>query len=84
MKCVATDSLPGDIPVNKMKDGELGEVTSWSDGDENVGQIVQRYDTRLIFLGQNSGHSWPWIFDATYPDCRVRLIKVGETIKLVE
>ena len=84
MKCIATDSSPGDIPVNKMKDGELGEITSWPDIGGNIGQIVQRHGKTLLCVGQSSRQSWEDIFDEFHPKCRIRLLRVGETIKLVE
>jgi hypothetical protein len=76
------NSKSTDIPVTKMKDGDLAVITKWWQGNYYVGTIVHRYDELLIAVGKKSGESWRLLFngDCKCDDCRVRLLTKGETL----
>ena len=84
MKCIVEGSSTG-IPVQNMKDGELAEIISWgSYTEERKGIVIQRVEGKLIRIGKPVGKSWSAILNSNQTGCRVRLLKAGETIRLVE
>ena len=53
--------LKDSIPVNQMKDGQIGVITRWG-SRTYLGLTVQRYRNDLIGVGVESGVSWPFLF----------------------
>lgn len=74
----------GSICVNDMQDGEVAVITNWPPAsmEEYTGAIVQRYKDALICLGKRSADCWSTIFKSRHEDCRVRLLKVGDIIRV--
>jgi len=77
------------IPACEMQDGDIGMIVHWNRLHpifNYVGQIVQRYGSHLITLGQDSAHSWPEYFNnqASGEEHRVRILKSGEILEIIE
>lgn len=73
-----------DICVNYMKDGDVAVITNWSFG-EHVGEVVQRYDNKVIIIGSDKDNSFDAIFCNTpeqNKNCRVRILPKGTHIEL--
>ena len=85
MSVKLTNQIAEDISVFEMKDGQIAVITNWGDIPEYTGRIVQRYGNNLITIGMDCGRTWPGCFNEK-PDnaYRVRLLKLGETITIVE
>ena len=85
MSVKLTNQNAVDISVYEMKDGQIAVITNWEYIPEYVGRIVQRYGNSLISIGMDCGKTWPGCFNEK-PDnaYRVRLLKPGETITIVE
>ena len=75
----------GTICVSDMKDGQLAEVVKWG-GSEHayVGWTIHRCGNRLNMIGRHCGYSLGIIFEERHEDCRVRLLRPGELIEVVE
>ena len=79
---------PDTIQIRKMKDGDIAVIVDWGRGNpEYVNLVVQRFDEHLAILGLPSGSGWSgaWAIGSsrlTSHDCRVRLLKSGETLVL--
>ena len=71
-----------DICVNEMKDGDVAVITKWESYYKNVGTIVQRYQSIIIALGQDSGSCWTSVLNTVHPDCRVRILPKGTLIEV--
>jgi hypothetical protein len=73
-----------DICVNYMKDGDVAVITKWSFG-EHVGKVVQRYDNKLIIIGNDKDNCFDLIFHNTpeqNANCCVRILPKGTHIEL--
>lgn len=64
------------IPAYQMKDGQIGAI---ADG-HLAGRIVQRYDDKLIAIGEDSGQAYPNAISSKSEEFKVRLLEEGETI----
>jgi hypothetical protein len=77
---------PKIIHVSQMQDGQIGEIVSWSvSGYENA--IVQKMFPHYLFAIGHPTSCWENIQNITiktYPDCKVRLLKPGEYIEIVQ
>ncbi len=77
---------PEDIPVPRMKDGDVGEIITWGVGESEsayVGTSVHRYGNILVSIGKSAEHAWKALLDDSpegHTDCRVRLLKPGDAI----
>lgn len=77
---------PEEILVEDMKDGDIGVIISWT-YESAVGTIVQRYNTSLVALCHPTGTCWTSFFapgNPKQPSCKVRLLKPGEYLEIVE
>ena len=77
---------PDIISVSNMPDGALGVLVECATCPDSVGQIVQRYGSALVVLGERSGRCWGTICEntAVKSPFRVRLLKPGELIRVGE
>ena len=83
VKLVETDRLPG-IPVDRMKDGQIGVITLWEGHPDVLGRVVQRNGSNLISIGKSSGCGWANVLQAAdNSGRRVRLLEPGERIEIV-
>lgn len=75
-----------DIPVHRMRDGDIGVITAWS-YHHYIGIVVHRFKNNLISIRQSHGASWSdTVFNLVGEQrnqCRVRLLSPG-TILVVE
>jgi hypothetical protein len=76
-----------DIPVGKMKDGDIAIVTKWIDGFGDAGEIVQRYKDYLIRVGKPASEGWDDIFKRNYyflydQTCMVRVLPSGTMLEV--
>lgn len=72
------------IHVNQLKEGVLATITQWTI-PSYVGQIVQRYKTDLVGIG-NPDMYWGGIFTECgklSDNCRVRPLEAGELIEVI-
>lgn len=85
MSVKLTNQIVEDISVYEMKDGQIAVITYWSGSPEYISRIVQRYGNSLITIGMKCGYVWTNLFDHEPDNAhRVRLLKPGETITIVE
>ena len=63
------------IPVSELKDGQIAVITEWSNGEDYIGLIIQKFMCSLITIGKN--HSGGWDKTPTSKDCRVRVLEEG-------
>jgi hypothetical protein len=76
-----------DIPVGKMKDGDIAIVTQWQHGFDYAGEIVQRYKDYLIRVGKPASEGWDDIFKRNYnflynKSCMVRILPSGTVLEI--
>ena len=45
------------ISVWDMKDGQVAEIIEWH-SPSAIGQVIQRYDDKIIFIGQTWGKAY--------------------------
>lgn len=81
MKCVVRDYVS--VPVDQMEDGDLAVITEWTI-DRHIGEVVQRYEDVLIGIGQPNTAAWSEILGGNNSNCRVRLLKAGESIEILD
>ncbi len=82
MPCKVYDSLDNSIHPKCLQDGEIAEVILWSNKDlDPVGKIVQRFEDKLIVLGELSDNSYTSVCHCNNNDkVRVRILRPGERI----
>ena len=80
---VELTSNPVDV-VNPyhMKDGQLGVMGFNPMGDRYIGKVVQKYGKTLICIGYPAGGTWSVLDEGN--TMRVRLLKAGDTITVVD
>lgn len=74
-----TKEKRGTVIPCEMKDGQIGIIVSWTVMDL-LGKLVQRWDTRLVVLGEPRGLSYLGLTND--PRCQVRILQPGEKIKI--
>jgi hypothetical protein len=74
-----TSSEIDTIPVQKMKDGQIGEIADTG----YRGRIVQRYGDLLISVGLCSGSAWTQILTSN-SSMHIRLLNAGESFFVTE
>ncbi len=77
-------SKPSDetIAARDLRDGKIAVITAWANVQNDcVGEVVQRYEAKLVALGKTYGHSWPEA-SRIPTECRVRVLKPGELIEV--
>jgi hypothetical protein len=82
MSVELTNKDDGSISAFEMKDGQLGVIVSGTVGRHYQGKVVQKYDTKLICVGYHIGGTWGVVTENS--PIRVRLLKAGETITVVD
>ena len=65
-----------------MTDGQLGVMVSGTVGRHYHGKVVQKYGKTLICVGYPIGGTWSVVTEES--PIRVRLLKAGETITVVD
>jgi len=74
-----TPEIDKTILVYHMQDGQIAVITRWKDSSY-IGTIVQRFDNKLIALGQGCGIAWSTILKEADANFRVRILEAGETL----
>ncbi len=82
MSVELTNKDAGSINPYHMKDGQLGIITYNPFGKMHEGAVVQKYGGSLIMIGYNYGGTWSQLDESM--GLRVRLLKKGETITVVD
>lgn len=74
--------LPKSVRIDRMRDGDIGEIVQWGGDSSALGRLVQRYKDVLVRLGKSSGNSWPDFIKSDQPkgEYRVRILQPGEMI----
>lgn len=73
------------IHVSELKDGQVAVITSWNDGEDYKGLIIQRYSDAFISIGNRTGLSWSTrITKEKFPECKVKVLPPGTEIILTE
>jgi len=67
-----------EILVCEMKDGQVAEITFWGESLYPFKRIVQRFDDKLVIIGEPSECGWQSI--PNDDEYRVRLLEPGEAI----
>ncbi len=82
MPCKIYDSSDDSIHPKYLQDGEIAEIVLWSNNNfDPVGKIVQRFEDKLIVLGELSGNSYATVCHCNNnEEVRVRILKPGERI----
>ena len=65
-----------------MQDGQLGVIVTNPMGKAYEGMVVQKYGLKLITVGYPIGGTWSTLNEAV--TMRVRLLKAGDTITVVD
>lgn len=85
MKVVLTSNPPADIPVKELPPGIPAIITKWGNAEKYVGNIVQRVATALFSFGSATDYWTDFELDQAIDEtCRVRPLKVSETLAIVE
>jgi hypothetical protein len=83
---VISEPKPADttIPVSKMKDGQIGVITSWGDYPQYIGRGVQRFGDDLLSLRRPVGGAWSnWFGSTVSKDVhRVRLVDESQPFQV--
>ncbi len=78
------DRSDGTIHIDKMRNGQIAEVTAWPRA-EIIGAIVQQCDKALIFLGRGSEESWQTFFGTdSNSHYRVRILPNGTQLEVTD
>jgi len=74
----------GTIYVNDMKDGQLAEIVQWVGRDDYAGRVMQRCGDALVTIGRGSEQVFQHVLPGIDALLRVRPLRPGEMIEVVE
>lgn len=71
------------VPLTSMKDGDVAEIVEWHQ-PRCIGDVIQRYEDTIIFIGKPSGDSYTSLFESGVylKKCKVRILPPHSSIIL--
>lgn len=71
------------VCLDVMKDGDVAIIVKWGSVTAYLGKIVQRYENKLVVIGEDSGHSFDTVLTSKFAndeDYVVRILQRGEEL----